>query len=536
MRAARLARVSTVHQADNTSIPNQLERTAAYIEAQGWELVATYTDPGESAETLDRPAMNEARRAAKRGEYDILVTYTLDRLTRNIDDLFLLRREFQTIGVKTWAVRDGLDITTADVDDLLGVLFKGYFGHRERETITRRMVEGIERSVKAGRYPGGLPPYGYRIGEGRRLELDDETAPVVKMIFTWVADGMSERAASERLNALQIPSPWAYRGIKSTRRDGVKQTPVWKASTVRNIIRAETYVGRWVYGKTGDTIPEIVVEVPPIVDQTTWDKAQATAEANRQYKRPAKTPYLLRGLIRCADCGAAYCGRPPRRKGGPHAYRCGGRYHWEHLGEDRRCTSITVNGRELEAVIWADCEEFIRQPHLVAAELNKHRTPAQDGITAQLAHVDRQIAEREAELDRCLGLYTRGTIPLDRLDTKAEEIRGALVTLRAYRERLTEEQRRADLWERETSGIVEALTALQEQLDAGLDFATKRAIAQTLVKSIMIETPTDDDGKPYSKAHVTYRFEQPSPEIPLPIELAPIFQQWRHIDEFSILL
>ncbi|MBN1976844.1 MAG: hypothetical protein JW918_05535 [Anaerolineae bacterium] len=125
---------------------------------------------------------------------------------------------------------------------------------------------------------------------------------------------------------------------------------------------------------------------------------------------------------------------------------------------------------------------------------------------------------------------------IDRLDTKAEEIRGALATLRAYRDSLIEEQRRADLWERETSGIVEALTALQEQLDAGLDFADKRAIAQTLVKSIVIETPMDDDGKPYSKAHVTYRFEQPSPEIPLPIELAPIFREWRLVDNSSILL
>lgn len=139
--------------------------------------------------------------------------------------------------------------------------------------------------------------------------------------------------------------------------------------------------------------------------------------------------------------------------------------------------------------------------------------------------MDRQIAGREAEFDRCLGLYTRGTIPIDRLDAKAREIQGSLTTLRAYREGLIEAQRRADLWEREMSGIVEALTALQERLDAGLDFADRRAIAQTLVKSIVIETPMGDDSKPYSKAHVTYRFE-----------LAPIFQQWRHIDEFAILL
>jgi hypothetical protein len=230
-----------------------------------------------------------------------------------------------------------------------------------------------------------------------------------------------------------------------------------------------------------------------------------------------------------------------KRTRGLAAYQRAHRQEWlgdtlHEIAVPERCTSITVNGPELEAAIWSDLEEFIRQPHLVAAELSKQKTPAQDGIIAQLAHVDRQIAEREAELDRCLGLYTRGTISIDHLDAKAEEIQGALATLRAYRDSLIEEQRRADLWERETSGIVEALTALQERLDAGLDFANKRAIAQTLVKSIVIETPTDDDGNPYSVAHVTYRFERPEREVPLPIELAPIFQQWRHIDEFANLL
>ena len=114
MRAARYVRVDTDRQVHNTGIPTQLERTAACIGAQGWDLVATFTEAGESGANLDRPALTAARQAVQRGEYDVLVVYTLDRLTRDIDDLFLLRREFRAAGVRIWVVHEGLDVTTAD--------------------------------------------------------------------------------------------------------------------------------------------------------------------------------------------------------------------------------------------------------------------------------------------------------------------------------------------------------------------------------------------------------------------------------------
>jgi len=98
------------------------------------------------------------------------------------------------------------------------------------------------------------------------------------------------------------------------------------------------------------------------------------------------------------------------------------------------------------------------------------------------------------------------------------------------------EQRRADLWEREILGVVEALTALQGQLEAGLEFDDRRAIVQVLVKGVLIETHTADDGKPCSMAHVTYRFERPESGAPLPAELVPLFSEWRHIDGFANLL
>jgi hypothetical protein len=102
-------------------------------------------------------------------------------------------------------------------------------------------------------------------------------------------------------------------------------------------------------------------------------------------------------------------------------------------------------------------------------------------------------------------------------------VRGHLAALQAYRAGLVEKQRRADLWELEMVGVIEALTALQDTIRDGIDWETRRAVVELLVKEIVIETKHPEGGRSYPIAHVTYRFEQPTPEIPTPIELEPLF-------------
>lgn len=531
MRAARYVRVSTDRQATNTSIPNQLERTAAYIEAQGWELVATFTEPGESGENLNRPALTAARQAVQRGELGVLVVYTLDRLTRDIDDLFLLRREFKAKGVRAQAVHDGLEVTTADIDDLLGVLFTGYFTHRERQVIIRRMREGVEHSVRAGRHPGGVVPYGYRRSAENRLEIDEEAAKVVRLIFKWYTEeSVGIRQVARRLIGLGIPTPTARRGQITLRRaTGTRLVSKWTPGSVSYILHQEIYSGRWTFRRNTDSA--IACDVPAIIDQRTWDKVQHILESNRHRTRPPKYKYLLRGLIRC-ECGLAYAATPSQRKDLAHYYRCPGRHRWDCQGE-RPCNGATVVGPELDAAVWDDIERFIRQPHLVATELAKRRASTGTDIAVELAGVDQSISERKAELDRYLTLYGRGTIPVEQLDAKADEVRGSVATLEAYRAGLVREQRRADLWEQEIVGVVEALEAIQVRLDAGLPWEQKRHFVELLVKGILIETLIDESGKRCPVAHVTYKFERPAAEAPIPIELEPLFLDAGHFVELS---
>jgi len=524
MKTARYVRVSSERQVRNTSIPNQLERTAAYVANKGWDLDPdlTFVEPGESGANLDRPALNECRSAARARRYDALVIYDLDRFNRNLRDLLNLRHEFQQLSIPVYSICDNLEMTSCDEATFIQVVLRGVFSQVERDKISRRMREGREKTARNGKYVGGLVPYGYLRNDDGYLVIDEEPAGVVRLIFHWATEEkMSGRAIARRLNAMGTLSPKARLGKTTVRRtDGVRHTPEWTPVTVRYIIHGETYVGRWTYHASTD---DITISVPAIVDEGTWKDAQATLVRNRRYSRPPQHHYLLRGLIRC-KCGAAYCGRPPRRPGGPHGYRCIARYDWVRIKAQRCIGGITIPGPELEEAIWTDVEKFIRQPHLVAAELARRREPAGIAIIGRLANVDRVIAERQTELDRYLTLYGRGTIPIEQLDEKAEETRGSLATLKAYRANLIEEQQRADLWEREMAGVLEALTTLRQRLDENIAWEDKRAVVEALVKQIVVETHTDDNAQPYPVIHVTYKFERPDlTRAPIPIELEPVF-------------
>ncbi len=515
MKAAIYARISR-RDNNKTSIPNQLDDCRAFAATAGWEVIATHVEPGESGEDLDRPELAAVRATAHTHACDIVVISALDRLTRNIDDLFFLRREFSILGVPIHAVQDDVELTTADEEELLKVLFTGYFGHRELVKVKERLRRGRERSIRDGHHPGGPVPFGYRRSDDNRLIEDEEDAHAVRMIFGWCAQGDSTHKIADRLDQFGILPSQGRSGRQSRRRSNGTQSPAtrWASVSVRYILRNETYLGTWTYNAASGPI---YVPVPALIDPVTWQAAQDALTANRWRGCKPTYQYLLRGLIKCARCNSSYCGRHPSRPGAPHYYACLGRTDYKKRKMEK-CASVGINGVELETAIWADVEQFIRQPHRVITELADH--VIDDGVEGWIADAERALVDRAAEMERYLTQYGRGVIPEEMLDRNVRQVRTAIQHLETYHASLVKQQRRTDLRETEMANVIETLTKLQTRLDAGLDWETKRAITKSLVGQIIIETKGDE--KPHPIVHVTYSFE-PQPDAPIPAELSPLF-------------
>ena len=111
-----------------------------------------------------------------------------------------------------------------------------------------------------GRYLGGRPPYGYRLGDagphpnkahaawGRRahrLEPDPVTAPVVRWMFAQRLAGHSVARITRALNDAGIPCPSAADPGRNPHRTGA----AWTLRTVAAILANPRYTGRQVWNR-----------------------------------------------------------------------------------------------------------------------------------------------------------------------------------------------------------------------------------------------------------------------------------------------
>src|SRR3712207_4345455 len=100
-QAAIYSRVSTTRQEDEgTSLDTQAERCRDYANAHGYAVSTEYREVFTGAVWRDRPKLTELRAAVRNKEFDVIICYDIDRLSRNQIHLALLMDEFEEAGVR----------------------------------------------------------------------------------------------------------------------------------------------------------------------------------------------------------------------------------------------------------------------------------------------------------------------------------------------------------------------------------------------------------------------------------------------------
>ena len=151
MRVAIYARVSKQDQ----TAENQLLELRRYIAARGWPQATEYIDQGVSGAKDRRPALDQLTADAKRHTVQTVVTWSLDRLGRNLRHLVLLMDDWQARGVTFVTMREGIDTSTP-----AGRMAAGLFSviaEFERARIQERVHAGLARARSQGKTLGRKP-------------------------------------------------------------------------------------------------------------------------------------------------------------------------------------------------------------------------------------------------------------------------------------------------------------------------------------------------------------------------------------------
>ncbi len=109
-RVAMYLRVSTSGQ----TVENQRRDLDAVIGRMGWRIVAVYEDAGISgAKGRDqRPEFDQLCRDAARRRFDLVMSWSVDRLGRSLQDLVAFLNDLHTLGVDLYLYQQGIDTVT----------------------------------------------------------------------------------------------------------------------------------------------------------------------------------------------------------------------------------------------------------------------------------------------------------------------------------------------------------------------------------------------------------------------------------------
>ena len=137
--AAVYLRVST----DEQTIDNQRPELERVAEARGLVIVATYAEHASAARR--RPAFDRMMTDARRGTFEVLLVWSLDRFGRsmagNVNDALAL----DDAGVTLISVREPWLDTGGPVRDLLLAIFS-WVAEQELRRLVERTRAGIERA------------------------------------------------------------------------------------------------------------------------------------------------------------------------------------------------------------------------------------------------------------------------------------------------------------------------------------------------------------------------------------------------------
>lgn len=173
-------RVSTDKQAERgISLEAQEAKLRAYAALYDLDLIAIEVDAGESAASLERPALKRALAMLRKGTATALLVVKLDRLTRSVRDLAeLVDRYFASGKRALLSVGEQIDTRTAAGRGVLNIL--GSVGQMERELIGERTAAAMSHLRAQGRRASGIAPYGYRFAGDELEEVPAEQDTIAR--------------------------------------------------------------------------------------------------------------------------------------------------------------------------------------------------------------------------------------------------------------------------------------------------------------------------------------------------------------------
>lgn len=217
-------------------------------------------------------------------------------MTRSLNDI----EDFNKIGVSIHFKKEGLTTISNNVLNTLLMANLSAMAQMERDTFLERGKSGRMGAVLKGRMIGySNIPYGYQRSEAGILEVNEDEAKIIRLMFDLAIKGVSLYGIAQELESLDVPTRNTLKGKKRTQHNGDEVKIRWKANVVGRNLKRTLYKGLRVY-------KGVDIKVPLIVSEEIWDKAQTRFAENLGYLNRKTSHCLFKGKMKCGIDNHSY--------------------------------------------------------------------------------------------------------------------------------------------------------------------------------------------------------------------------------------
>lgn len=399
----------------------------------------TFEDEGFSGGNTNRPQFKILIDELKKGFYDVLMCYRLDRISRNVSDFSSTLDMLTKHNIGFVSIKENFDTTTPMGRAMIHI--SSVFAQLERETIAERVTDNLLELSKLGRWLGGTTPVGYKSKKvshdvpGKTkyysiLEQDPHTAPITKLIFNkYLELGSISQVETYLLQeGIKTPNNANYR---SNVIRGILINPVYTAADMSmyeyfnrlNCVMPrpqQDFTGQYGImpynrhkkGKSNmqnDTDKWIIAigTHTPIVDSDTWLKVQKQLHLNSEmsFSNAGTSPALLSGLIYCKNCGSVMqvAGQNVLADGTiAYNYRCTTKVK----SRGKVCNMENISkGYALDKLVIKRIKEMLHNQTDIIYELNKSKSDIMyksDKSSEEKLHLQQELDENKMSISNLI--------------------------------------------------------------------------------------------------------------------------------------
>lgn len=329
------------------SITGQMRENHRLAEQRGLKVIHDYIDRSLTGRVDDRPQFQQMIRDAEKGLFQYIICYQTARFARNSYDAIIYKKKLKKLGVKV--IYSKMSIPEGPEGIILERVLEALDEYYSEE-LKQKVVRGQYDNALQGKASGGPVPYGLKLDKEKHFIIDDDTAPIVREIFSRYNSGEK---------AIDIINDFNNRGLRTSK------GKEFNKNSLHRILNNPKYYGLLRFDSKDEDY-ELIEKliIPPIIDKETFLKAQMRLDMNKhKTSKKAIIPvdFILSGKVYDGACGGALVGDSGTSKTGNTYYY----YTCQNKKQKKGCKTKSIPKDLLEDIIIEETRGYILTDEMI---------------------------------------------------------------------------------------------------------------------------------------------------------------------------